>query len=264
MRQNKFSGSGASHIGFFGRSTILMNKEDDKGGGGGDDKGEEETFDQKFNKLFHKAMGEREKRLEAKIMKGLESTLASKFDELKSLMAKPDDDDDDDKVESESKKKSGDSSGKAQLDPEIKAQIARAEQNAKEAKEAAAKWEKQAKEEKLQRARTEEMNELTQLLTGHVKPALLPMVVGQLHGRIARDEETGKILFKGEDGDALPLKDGIDMWKKSDAGKEVAPPRNAGGSGGDGRGGNASRDPKNFGMEDLGDVVAGVLGGNRG
>lgn len=262
VKNSQISGSGASHVGLFGRQLMLRNKEDDKGGGGGDDKGDDETFEQKFNKLFHKASAERDARLEKKIMKGLDTTLSSKFDELKALMAKPDDEDDGDK--GEEKKKSEGTPNKAQLDPEIKAQIARAESAAKEAAAKADKWEKTAKEEKLQRAKTEEINELTQMLTGHVKPALLPMVVGQLHGRVVRDEETNKILFKGEDGDPLPLKDGVDMWKKSDQGKEVAPPRNAGGSGGQGGGGGASRDPKNFGMDDLGDVVAGVLSGNRG
>lgn len=250
------NGSGGAHIGMFGRPTIHMNKEDD-GSGGGDDDEMDPKLVQTFNKLFHKASAEREGRFEKRILSKMETTLGSKFDEIKSLITADMNDDDDDDDAPPTKKEKGSSDG---LSPEVRAQLQRSENMAKEAKEKADKWEREAKEAQTRAAKTEERTQLSALLGGAVKPALMDMVVGQLHGRVARDEEdSSKILFKQDDGTFVPLKDGLDAWKKSDAGKEVAPPRAANGSGGSGPSG-ASRDPKNFDVSDLGSIVGGVMG----
>lgn len=246
--RNGYSGSG-SHVGMFGRQLMLRSEEDDKGAAA------DKAMEEKINKIVHSALSERDKRLEAKINKSIETLVGSKFDEIKQLLVS-DDEDDDDTTPGQNDKKGKEGDG---LSPEIRAQLKKMEADAKEAKEKADKWEKQANEERMAKLKTEERTNLTQLLSGHVKPALLDMVVAQLHSNVVRDEEDStKILFKGSDGKLLPLKDGVDSWKKSDAGKEVAPPRDVRGSGGTG-GSGASRDPKNFGMEDLGAIIAGSL-----
>lgn len=267
--RTRVNGSGGYHIGFMGRPTIYMGPNDGKGGGGGgggggnndDDDDEDAKFEKKFetsfNKFFHKAMGERDSRFEKKIMKNLDEKFGSKFDELKSLLSSRDDDDDDDDGDTPPKKKDVPAKDRTDLSPEARAEMQKAQQMAKEAKDKADKWEKEANAAKEKARKTEERNQLSTLLGGAVKPALLDMVIGQLHGRVVRDEEDEeKILFKQDDGTFVPLKDGIDSWKKSDAGKEVAPPRAAGGSGGSGPGGSPSRDPKNFSLDDLGALIA--------
>lgn len=252
------SGSGAYHHGLFGRPTIHMGKNDDGGGGGGGDDGgddgddgiNEEAFGKMFNKFFHKAFGEREKRLEQKLTKNFETTLGTKLDEVVARI-----------TEGTSKKgeeKSKDDTTPGKLPPEVQAQITQMAKDAKEAKDLAAKYQKEAEEQKSKSRRTEEKNELTKMLTGSVKPALLEMVVGQLHGNITRDDESGAILWKNADGEVVPLKDGVEAWKKSDAGKEVAPPRQAAGSGSTGGGGAPTR-PGDFGLEHLGGILTGVM-----
>lgn len=255
------NGTGAYHHGFFGRPTILMGPADKGGSGGGgdndddDDDGDdginEEAFGKLFNKFFHKAFGEREKRFEQKVMKSLETTLSTKLDDIVSKIseAKP-------KNEGEPKGESKGEGG-AKIPPEIQAQLAQMQKDLAATKELAEKHKREAEEQKAKSRRAEELNQLTTMLTGAVKPALLDMVVNQLHANITRDEESGAILWKGPDGELLPLKDGIEAWKKSDAGKEVAPPRQASGSGGQGGSGSVPTRPGDFTLEHLGNILTG-------
>lgn len=260
------SGSGGYHHGFFGRPTIFMGPEKDKGGGGGgsggeggddgDDDGDinEEAFGKLFNKFFHKAFGEREKRLEQKLTKSVESTLGSKMDELLTKLSegKP-------KGEGGDDKSKGDPNpGPMKLPPEFQAQMAQMQKDLKEAKDIAAANKREAEEQKSKSRKGEERQQLTQMLNGSVKPALLEMVVGQLHSNVVRDDESGAILFKNSEGELVPLKDGIEAWKKSDAGKEVAPPRQAGGSGSQGGSGSVPTRPGDFTAEHLGNIIAGL------
>jgi hypothetical protein len=260
----RVSGSGAAHVGMFGRSLIMMNKEGDPKPGGGGDPGEggddgdsEKKFGEMFNKYFHKAMGEREKRLETKIMKGLETTLGSKLEELKTLFA------------SEKGEKGGEGGDpgegkkKDELSPETRAALQRAERDAMEAKEKAEKWEREAKSASEKARKNEERNLIASSLNGKVKPALLDMVVDQLHGKhVVRDEEDDtKILWKTADGELLPFKDGVETWAKSDFGKEVAPPVAARGSGG--RGGEGGARGGEMNAETLGGLISGMIPGAR-
>lgn len=255
----RMSGPGAAHVGMFGRPLIHRNKEDDPAGGGGEGDADEAKFTERFNKLFHKAMGEREKRLETKIMKGLDTTLSSKFEELKTMLAA-------EKPEVKPDPKPGESKPN-ELSPETRAMIQRAERDSKDAKEKAEKWEREAKKATEEKAKTEERQQLISSLTGKVKPALLDMVVDQLHGKhLVREKDddgnpTGRILWKSNEGDLLPFKDGVDSWAKSDFGKEVAPPRDARGSGG--RGGSADDAGRNGPMNDetLGSIIMGSIPG---
>ena len=135
--------------------------------------------------------------------------------------------------------------------------IAQARKEANEAKQLAEKHRQEAETERKRLAQTEERQALQSALNGKVKPALLDMVVHQLHQtRIQRDPESGAILWKDDDGDFVPYKDGIEAWSKSDAGKEVAPPIPAGGSGGRGPDG-ALRGSGPMTLDVLGSIVGG-------
>lgn len=247
------NGPGGYHVGLFGRPTVMRMAEDPGGSGGKpneDDDEDDKKFSERFNKLFHKAMGEREKRLEGKLSKSFETALSAKLDEFMKTITPPKDD----------PEKPGDKGGdKKQLSPEIEAMIKQAQKDAREAKDAADKWRKEAEAEKKRNLRAEERQNLIGALNGMVKPQLLDMVVDQLHNKnLTRDPESGTILWKGDDGEPLPFKDGIAAWSKSDFAKEVAPPRQAGGSGGRGPGDGVNRDPKSFSSEDLGALLSGM------
>ncbi len=243
-----------------------------------DDEDPDEGFTKKFNKLFHAASKERETRLKKDLMKEIDGSLSTKLEaftetikeSMGSLLADrdldrddPNPNDDDDAPPERQRQRAGGSD----LSPEALARLKQAEQKAKEASEKADKWQKQAEEEAVRTLRADERSTITSLLSGKVKPALLEMVAEQLHKNVVRDEpdENGKraILFKGADG-LLPVKDGIDIWSKSDQGKEVAPARQVGGSGGrgDGTGGHTAKGEMT--MEGLGAIVAGSTPGARG
>ena len=247
--RNRVSGSGASHIGLFGRPTIFREDEKDKSGGGGEGGDDEKKFGEMFNKFFHKAMGERDKRSESKMAKTLESFQVKMLEEVGKLFEGK-----------EPKKEEGEGGEKKkdELSPETRAAIQRAERAAKEASDKADKWEREAKAASDKSRRNEERNLLVSSLNGKIKPALLDMVVDQLHGKhVTRDsDDADKILWKNADGEMLPFKDGLDIWAKSDFAKEVAPPVQARGSGGrGGEGGADSRGPMTF--EGLGNIIAG-------
>lgn len=226
---------------------------------------EDEAFTEKFNKLFHKAMGEREKRFEAKLFKKLDEGLSAKIDELKELLSieEPGEGEEKQKPTPGQQDPTGQQTGTQKLSPEIEAQIKQAQKDAKEAKDRAEKWEKEAKLEREKALRNEETTTLTQLLTGRVKAPLLDVVVKDIHGKnVVRDPESNKILWKNEEGEHLPLDKGIAEWSKTDYAREVAPPRDARGSGsrgsdgrtpGSGKGGEVT-------LEDFGEALSNSMG----
>lgn len=274
--RNRNGGPGAAHMNFrmFGARGPLLNPNNGKGGGGtggtggtpgGDNSGGDEgdsDLETKilpiFNKLFHKASSEREKRFEAKIMKGLETTLGSKLDELKAAILE-------EQPNQQPQQNQNGQQKTDQIPPEIAAALSKAQKDAKEAKDLAEKWKREADQEKERGRKAEERQLISTSLNGKVKPQLLDMVVDQLHTKnVTRDPETGKILWKGDDGDLLPFKDGIDAWAKSDFGKEVAPPREARGSGGRGASGDDLSTGKGpMTADQLGALISGQLSGVR-
>jgi len=256
--KTKFTGPGAAHINWsmFGARGPMREGEDDKnGGGGGGVSDEEKKFEERFNKLFHKASAEREKRLETKLSKTFEDKLGTsmtKFmDEMRTiLMEEP--------ASKGDEKPAGGEPGKQRLSPEEQAAIKKAAQEAAEAKKMAEEWKNKATQEEMRNKRNEERQQLQTLLNGKVKPSVMEMVLDQLHAKnVVRDEETGAILWKDTDGSLVPIKDGVVAWTKSDYGKEFAPPVNARGSGGRGGDGNIPVQPGSMTMEALSDIVAG-------
>jgi hypothetical protein len=247
------SGIGGFHPPLFGKMRMLMEEvKEGKGGGGGDDDDEVEDkkFEQRFNKLFHRAAKERDSRLTEKLTKSLTETLggsvAKQLEDLKKMLT--DDSDGDEKKEKSLK-----------LSPEIEATIRQAQKDAEEAKSLAKKWQKDAEEASARSDRNEERSALVGKLSGKVKPALLDMVVDRLHAKhITRDPDTKKMLWK--DGDeALPFDSGIDSWTKSDEAKEVAPPRDVRGGGGRGPDGSNNSQNGPLTMEGVGAIISGSI-----
>lgn len=258
----KISGPGAAHVNhsMFGARGPTMAKEDEGGGGGGDDAAAADAaFEAKFNALFHKASTAREKRFKTELVKEmstvLDTSVGTRFDELRKLIVEGD---------GERQEQRGEPN---KMSAEAEAMIRQAQKDAKEAKDAATKWQSEATAEKQKALKNEERQELREQLSGKVKPALLEMVVDQLHAKhLMRDPETGRILWKDEDDQTLPLKDAVAAWAKSDVGKEFTPPRDARGTGS--RGGrepedNAARIPGTMNAEKLGDIVLGSIPGQR-
>ncbi len=107
----------------------------------------------------------------------------------------------------------------------------------------AAESEKQAS---TQRARDKDLRQkLTESLTsaGITGPALKGAIATLVDGekRVRMDDEGERVLFRGDEGDDLPLADGLKGWLKSDDAKIYLPPRGVGGSGQQPGGGNALR-----------------------
>lgn len=224
----------------------------------------DEKFVKSFNKLFHKASAEREKRFKNSLVKDIGELVGSKLDEalgeklgtvIEGKLAEFLKDDDGEQPT----KGEGEKSGK--LSPEIEATIRQAQKDAADAKAGMEKAKAEAAAEKAKSRKAEEMSMLTQGLTGKVKPALLNMVASQLHGSIVRDEDSDKVLWKNEEGEVLPFSDGLTAWLKSDAGKEVAPARPVGGTGGrspdGGSPGKGQSGP--LSPEDLSAIIAGSI-----
>lgn len=215
---------------------------------------ESTKFEERFNAMFHKASTDREKRFKKDLLKDLDTSMSTKLDELKELIAagaKPPGD-----PPKPGDPKPGDPGhGGAKLSAEAEALIRQAQKDATEAKTMAEKWKKDAEMEKSRGRAAEERQQLTTMLTGKVKPSMLEMVVDQMHSKnVIRDEETQAILWKGADGETLPLKDGVATWAKSDIGKEFAPPLD--------RKGNGSRSPgEGAGSVKPGEMTMDILGG---
>jgi hypothetical protein len=225
-----------------------------------DEDEDDKKFEERFNKLFHKAMGDRDKRSEKKLAKTLDD-FGTKL--LEKITKKPEgtSDEDPDEVDEDpdetppeptpKAKKAGRelaASKGAKLSQEQEARLKKAEKDASDAKARADKLEADKIKAENAALRSEERQKILSKVTGKVKPSLLDMVVDKLHKSVIRDEETeGKpMLYKTGKGDeALPFDDGIDAWLKSDEAKEVAPPKDVRGAG--------SRDPAN-----------GVLPGQKG
>lgn len=236
-------------------------------------------FVRNFNSLFHKASAEREKRSQKAYEAMLDGKLEKQFGELKSMLLKDDDDDVEtpaDDVETpdiaptrrqRSNGAGNSNGGNGQLPPEVTLRLKNAERSAAEAREMAMTHKKEAEEERARNRRTQELQLIERTLAPHVKPSLLQMVTRKVHEenllRDADDQE--KFLWKGQDGELLPFKDGAEYWRKTEFGKEVAPPRDVRGSGGRGPGeGGSPGKPGSFGLAELGDAVMGGKSGNPG
>jgi len=263
----KTSGYGGYWTGGFMSKRIFMGPNDGGGGGGtgGDNGGSGEKPEYltvaQFNEMFHKASTEREKRFEQKLMGNLkttmETTIGTKFDEIRQLIVEAPEDRED---------KSDHGGGSGKMSPEIEAILRQTRAEAAEAKKMAEKWQNEATAEKQRMAKNEERQTIQGLLNGQVKPAMLEMLVDQMHSKhLTRDPESQTMLWKDSDGATLPLKEGIAAWLKSDIGKEFAPPRQAQGTGSRGNNG-ADQSTLRSGtmdMEKLGSIVLGSIPGQR-
>lgn len=225
-----------------------------------DDDTEDAKFEEKFNKYFHKAFGEREKRL----MKKFDETLTTKLEGVTETIGNAMEErlnkwlEDDDNTPPE-RKNEGDGANKGGMSEEAAAQLRQAQKDAKEAKDLAEKHKKEADAEREKTRKQQERSELQAVLTGRVQGPLVDMVVGDLHSkRIVRDKETDAILWKNDDGELVPFKDGVEAWAKSDAGKAVAPARPVNGGGSRGGSDEIPTKPGTMTYEGIGAIVTGT------
>lgn len=205
---------------------ILLSKAGDpKPGGGGDpkpdDDDDDDKFAERFNKLFHSAMNDRESRFEKKMAKLLETSTTSLLEKITK-----------EQEEKGKKNEDGDDGKKGKLSPEV-------EQRIKSLEEVATKAKKTADEEKSKREaaeaksrKQEELQLLTSELTGaKVRDKLLRMAVNDLQRKLARDEDTGEVRWKNDDGNLVEVKAGVAAYLKTDEGKELLPPKDIKGAG---------------------------------
>lgn len=257
--QKRVSGPGGAHLGMFGRPTMLMAPVGDEGGGGGgDDEDKPITITRKglitlINETFHRAFGEREKRLTKSLSDTLNKALGEKMDDLRKALI-------DDTEPPPSGGREDERGGGGQIPAHLQAELTASKRAAEEAKAEGLKLRQEIEAERAKGMRAEERQKLTAALTGRVKGTLLDVVVNDLHSKhLVRDPETGDMLWKTGQGDeTVPFEAGIDAWGKTDYAKEVSPPRDVGGSGGRSPQGGRGNQP----MDSAG--VADAIFGGRG
>ena len=228
-------------------SRILMAKAGEGAGGGagggegGDDGGDDDAkFTASFNKLFHAAIkGERKK-----IAKDISDEIAPSLAEMigkgvAEAFTKH-------QTDLEEKAKAGGAgggqgagAGPGALPPDVEKRLKAAEDKAEKAEKAQKAADDARKAAEAKALRDQEHAQLIAGLTERgVRKALIGMAAKDLHERIVRDEKTNEIVFKLGD-DEYDLAKGLDKYMESDAGKELLPPRDVGGSGN--RGGTSDR-----------------------
>lgn len=248
--KNKISGPGGYHVNVWGRPTVLMGPEGDGGSGGSGGDGEsddDKKLTTKINEVVHKALSERDKRFETNFDKKLTKSLEAATEKITNTLS-----------EKLASMQTQTPEKKTEPPAETSAQLTQLQKQVKDLMDSNAEFKRKAEESEQKSRKTEEINSLTQLLSGAVKPTLLDMTVGHLHAsNITRDPDTGTILWKVGDNEYLPLKDGVEAWKKTEAAKELAPPRDAKGAGDKGGGAAGKTSATGYGYADLGAAIGG-------
>lgn len=251
---------------------ILMAPAKDKGGGGGgagggsgggeggDDDDDEEKFAERVQNivgpLLNKALTDRDKRMESKLTRTIEGSIAALVEKLQPAGGGDGDD------------KGGDKGGdkSAKLSPEIAERLKVLEKTATDAKKLAddEKTKREASERKVRES--EEETELRSSLTeAKVRGDLFEAGVALLRKRIVRDEEDdSKIKWKNDDGTLVDVKAGRDAFLKTPTGQAFMPARDAAGAGSGRVQGGGGAAGKGGTLSDAG-VFAAVTGqGGRG
>lgn len=232
---------GSARRALFGKLTMLMAPEADPKGGAGGEPDDDKPLTRKeaialigteVGKSVNGAMKDHSKRITADITKTFDEKLAGFGEKLEQIGEKltaappppPDD-------KGEKGKGGGD---KGNLPPEILAELKQLRENqgklekrSKEAEDARAQAEKKA----LINAERTALSEA--LIAKGIKKTMLPSAVALLYveKQRIRTTEEGKRVFKNDDGEELPLEDGVAEWLKGEEGLEYMPPRSAGGAG---------------------------------
>jgi hypothetical protein len=132
----------------------------------------------------------------------------------------------------------------AAVSPEIAKRLEQLEKRAAKAEQAAQDAEALRQKEATERAIADAKGKLGEALTtAGVAPKRLKAAVALLFGEeqrlndekgALRRDEKGALLFRNDEGEDVPLADGIKGWVKSETGQEFLPPRPVAGSGGNG------------------------------
>lgn len=195
--------------------------------GEGDDEGDDE---QEANQRINAIVTSRVKRE----MKAVNQQLSAMMAKLESMAApKGEDTEGDDEGDEEPKDKK-----KAEPDPKLARKMQKLENELKEEREARKKAETAQKEEQAKAARQEMVGAFESALTEHgvTDPKLRRAALMSLEadGYMVRDEESGKIKFKGADKYGMETlydpKQGVKQWVLTE-GKSFIPAVDAGGSG---------------------------------
>ncbi len=208
------------------------NTEDQDGTDGeGDDEGDDSDDTEAENRRINAIVTSRVKRE----MKGVLAQLSTLTDAISKISpakkADDDDDDDDDGEETESKKE-------AKIDPKLSRKMNKLERELADEREARKKAEKATADEAEKAKRTEMVSQFDAALAEHgvTDPRLRRAALMSLEadGVMVRDDETGKIKFKGQDKYGIETlydpKVGLKQWVLSE-GKSFVPAVDAGGSG---------------------------------
>lgn len=200
-------------------------QEGTEGGEGDDDSDDEQDANQRINAIVTSRV-KRE-------MKGVLAQLATLTDAIGKLSApKKEETDEEDEDEGDGKK------AEAKPDPKLARKLQKMENELKEEKEARKKAELAQKEERAKAERTDMLGTFEAALTEHgvTDPKLRRAALRLLEedGYMVRDEESGKVKFKGQDKYGMETmfdpKAGVKQWVLNE-GKSFIPAVDAGGSG---------------------------------
>lgn len=207
-----------------------------------EEKKKEEDFTKRVNEVVHKALTERDKRMEKTMQKliadGITAGLASLEEKIKAPTPTPDDKD--------GKGKKGGEESEAYK--ALSTKLAKIEKERDE--------EKRMRTEAEQKAlRTEEARYMSTLLTENkVRPTMLAMATRDLHSRHLVRDDNGEIKWKNADGELVDPKVGWAEFAKTDEGKDLIMPKDGGGGAGSRNpgAGAGSGKPGEFTFGDLG------------
>lgn len=197
-----------------------------------DDDSDDEGDSQEANQRINAIVTNRVKR-EMKAVNQQLTAMMAKLESLASPKGKESDGEDDEDTDEETPKKI-----KAEPDPKLARKMQKLENELKEEREARKKAEIAQKDEQAKAARQEMVGQFEAALTEHgvTDPKLRRAALMSLEadGYMVRDEESGKIKFKGADKYGMETlfdpKAGVKQWVLSE-GKSFIPAVDAGGSG---------------------------------
>lgn len=192
------------------------------------------------NEIVHKALTERDKRNEKTMQKliadGIAAGIASLEEKIKPPAPGPDD------------KGKGGKGTESEEYKTLAAKMAKIEKERDEEKKLRTEAETKA-------LRTEEARYMSTLLTENkVRPTMLAMATRDLHARHLVRDEAGEIKWKNADGELVDPKVGWAEFAKTDEGKDLIMPKDAGGGAGSRNSGGAQGGgkPGEFTFGDLG------------
>ena len=190
----------------------------DQSGQGSGDQPKPVTLDD-VNRAITARFSAFEKKIEKSVSDSLGNVLTTKLDEFKASLTE------------QQGQQHGNEGGKPADSPELKAMQKQLADMSKQLERA-----NQEKDQERARLRDRDLRaKVTEALTSvgisglQLKHAVGVIVDSEKRARL--DDDGERALFRGDDGDELPLTDGVKAWAKSEDAKIYLPPRGTNGSG---------------------------------